>query len=152
LTVGILEVREVSGRTVKARVVHSCDEVQLGDQVAALTVTPLPSEPASIPASRNLEGVILAAARSEQLIGQQQLVFVDVGAAQGIHQGDVLAIYRPLASAWGPGNVSFPLPPERLGEAVVIRVSQNAATAVLTATQKEGRSGDRVVLSREVKP
>jgi hypothetical protein len=44
------------------------------------------------------------------------------------------------------------IPPERRGEAVVIRVTSGSATAVLTASAKESQAGDQVVLSRQVQP
>lgn len=151
LTLGIVEVREAAERVLTTRVLHSCDAMRLGDRVVPFTFSALPAQPAGAPASRPVEGVVVAAARSEQLVGQQQLVFVDVGQAQGLHQGDVLGIYRPSPPVVvRETKNAFLIPPERLGEAVVIRVTPETATAVLTASQKESRAGDRVVLSREV--
>jgi hypothetical protein len=153
LTLGVLEVREVRDRVLKARIAYSCDTIHLGDRVAPFQVTPLPERPAVAQASRAVEGVVVASPRSDQLLALQQLVFLDVGAGQGVKSGDVFAIYRPHLPAANPaGGAAFPIPPERLGEAVVLRVTPDTATAVLTASRKESYAGDRVVLSREVQP
>ncbi|MFB3816092.1 MAG: LysM peptidoglycan-binding domain-containing protein [Candidatus Methylomirabilales bacterium] len=152
-TLGILEVREVRDRVLKARIAYSCDSMHLGDRVAPLQVTPLPEWPATAQAFRSVEGVVVASPRSDELLALQQLVFLDVGASQGIKSGDVFAVYRPHLPAVNPtGGAAFPIPPERLGEAVVVRVTPDTATAVLTASRKESHAGDRVILSREVQP
>jgi hypothetical protein len=151
-TLGILEVREVRDRVLKARVAYSCDTLHLGDRVVPLQVTPLPERPATTQASRAVEGVVVASPRSDQLLALQQLVFLDVGAGQGIRSGDVFAVYRSHLPAVDPAGAAVPIPPERLGEAVVLRVTPGTATAVLTASRKESHPGDRVVLSREVQP
>jgi len=152
-TLGVLEVQEVRDRVAKARIAYSCDSVQAGDLVTRLAVTPLPEQPATAPASRSVEGVVVASPRAEDLLGLQQLVFLDVGAGQGIQVGDVFAIYRPHVPAVNPaGGAPFPMPPERLGEAVVLRLTPGTATAVLTASRKESHAGDRVVLSRQRQP
>jgi hypothetical protein len=46
----------------------------------------------------------------------------------------------------------FPITPEQLGEGVIVRVGQEAATVVLTRTAKEAATGDAVFLSRQPKP
>jgi hypothetical protein len=151
-TLGVLEVREVRDRVLKARVAYSCDTIHLGDRVAPLQVAPLPERPATAQASRAVEGVVVASPRSDELLALQQLVFLDVGSGQGIKSGDVFAIYRPHLPAVNPAGIPVPIPPERLGEAVVLRVTPGTATAVLTASRKESHAGDLVVLSREVQP
>jgi hypothetical protein len=79
------------------------------------------------------------------------MVYLDVGTGQGIGPGDVFAVYRPNLPAVNTaiGEV-VPIPPDRLGEAVVIRVTNTTATAVISASAKELRAGDRVVLSRQI--
>jgi hypothetical protein len=80
------------------------------------------------------------------------VVFLDVGVERGIGPGDVFAIYRPRNPVTNEAGAVFSLEPERLGEAVVIRVTERTATAILTASQKESRVGDQVVLSGQITP
>jgi hypothetical protein len=152
-TLGVLEVREVRERTVKGRVIYSCMPIQVGDRVMPFALSPLPARLATVPAVRPVEGVVVSEARMFQYLGQRHLVFVDVGTGHGLRPGDVLAIYRAHLPAVDPaGGAAFPIPPERLGEAVVVRLTEGTATVVLTAAKKESQPGDRVVLSRETEP
>jgi hypothetical protein len=148
-TLGVLEVREVRDRTLKARVVYGCMPMGVGDRVTPFSARSLPATPAAVPAARPVEGTVVGARHALQLVALQHLVFLDVGSGQGIREGDVFAIYRPSLAAVGPAGAEFPIPPERLGEAVVLRATEGTATAVLTTSKKESRPGDRVVLSRQ---
>ena len=49
-------------------------------------------------------------------------------------------------------GMEIPIAPDRLGEAVVIRVTERTATAVISVSSKESRPGDRVVLSQQIQP
>jgi hypothetical protein len=152
-TLGIVEVREVRGGTLKGRVIYACMPMELGDRVVPFTLSALPPQPAVIPATRPLEGVVVSAAYSREILVQQHVIFLDVGAESGVRQGDVFAVYRPSLPATDLATgASFAIPPSRLGEAVVVRVTPGTASAVLTVSQKESQPGDRVVLSRQVEP
>jgi len=152
-TLGILEVTEVRDRTVRARVIYSCEAINVGDQVAPLVLAPFPEDKVAQPTTRQVEGIVLENPRALQMLGLQHVVYLNVGKSQGIGPGDVFAIYRPTAPTGSrvTGQV-FPIPPERLGEAVVIRVTDSACTAVISASAKEIRAGDRVALSRQIQP
>ena len=81
------------------------------------------------------------------------MVYLDVGSDQGVGPGDVFAVYRPSGASPNPlTGQAVSIPPERLGEATAIRVTNSSCTAVLTASEKEIRDGDRVVLSRQIQP
>jgi LysM repeat protein len=152
-TLGILEVTEVRDRTVRARVIYSCEAINVGDQVAPLALAPFPEDKVAQPTTRQVEGIVVENPRALQMLGLQHVVYLNVGKSQGIGPGDVFAIYRPTAPIGSrvTGQV-FPIPPERLGEAVVIRVTDSACTAVIWASAKEIRAGDWVVLSRQIQP
>jgi hypothetical protein len=152
-TLGVLEVTGVEDRTLRARVIYNCDAINDGDRVAPFVLAPFPADKVPQPTTRQVEGAIVDSPRALVLYGLQHLVFLDVGAGQGIGPGDVFAIYRPSAPAVSRlTGGTHPISPERRGEAVVIRVTERTATAVLTTSAKESIPGDRVVLSRQVQP
>ncbi len=152
-TQGILEVQEVRGRTIRARVIVSCEAINTGDRVAESRLAPFPEDKIAQPTSRTVAGVILDSADGADLLALQQIVFLDVGKDQGIAPGDVFAIYRPGELAASPRTgEQFAVPPERLGEAVIIRVTDATSTAVISASSKESHDGDPVVLSRQIQP
>jgi len=152
-TLGIIEVTGVRDRTVQGRVVFGCDPIRPGDRVTPFVLAPFPEDKIAQPTQRSVEGTILESARPTDLLGLQQLIFLDAGTGRGIGPGDVFAVYRPNPSVVSPATgQEFQIPPDRLGEAVVLRVTEGTATAVITASRKEIQQGDRVVLSRQIQP
>ncbi|OGB98099.1 MAG: hypothetical protein A3G35_14580 [candidate division NC10 bacterium RIFCSPLOWO2_12_FULL_66_18] len=152
-TLGLLEVTDVRDRTVRTRVSYGCEPISLGDRVVPFTLAPFPEDKIARPAARQVEGTIADSARHVQHIAIPHLVFLDVGVSQGIGPGDVFAIYRPSPPAVNPATgMEIPIAPDRLGEAVVIRVTERTATAVISVSSKESRPGDRVVLSQQIQP
>lgn len=152
-TLGLLEVTTVRDRTVQARVSYGCEPISLGDRVVPFALAPFPEDKIARPAARQVEGTIADSARHVEHIAIPHLVFLDVGVSQGIGPGDVFAIYRPSPPALNPATgMEIPIAPDRLGEAVVIRVTERTATAVISVSSKESQPGDRVVLSQQIQP
>ena len=149
---GLIEVREAKDRVVLGRVSYSCGAMSLGDMVIPYTPVQFPEDKIAQPTQRSVEGVILDSLRGEQLVGQLQVVFLNVGIAQGVGSGDVFAIYRLTPPVEDAAGAVFNIPPVRLGEAVIIRYTDQTATAVVTASAIEVRTGDLVVLSRQIAP
>jgi hypothetical protein len=150
-TLGLFEVTQVQARTASGRLIYSCLPMNIGDRIMPIDLPQFPEDKIAQPTTRVLEGMIVDTPLALQLLGLQNLVWLDVGAGQGIGPGDVFAIYRSNVPTVNPetGEV-VPIPPDRLGEAVVIRVTNTTATAVISATAKEVRAGDQVVLSRQI--
>lgn len=152
-TLGLFEVTQVQARTASGRLIYSCLPMTIGDRVMPLALPPFPEDKIAQPTTRVLEGMIVDTPLALQILGLQNLVWLDVGAGQGIGPGDVFAVYRsnvPTVNL-ATGEV-VPIPPDRLGEAVVIRVTNTTATAVISASAREVRVGDQVVLSRQIQP
>ena len=149
---GLLEVTDVKDRVARARISYSCGPITVGDRVAPFAPTAFPEEKMPQPALRSVNAAVLASLRDEALIGLQQIAFVDVGASQGIGPGDIFALMRQNAPAATSAGTMLPLPPDRLGDAVVIRVADRSATVLLTASSREVRVGDLAVLSYQIAP
>ena len=149
---GLVEVKEVRDRVVLGRVSYSCGAMTIGDLVMPYTPAQFPEGKIAQPTQRSVEGVVLDSLRGEQLIGMLQVVFLDVGAAQGVGPGDVFGIYRPNPSIVNASGAVLAIPPVRLGEAIVIRVTNQTATAAVTTSALEVRIGDQVALSRQIVP
>jgi hypothetical protein len=152
-TLGILEVTEVLDRTVRARIIYSCEEMRVGDRVGPLTLAPFPEGKIPKLTTRQVEGIVVDNPRRIQAIGLQHVMYLDVGKRQGINPGDVFAIYRPINPRANLATRQvFAIPSERLGEVVVVRVEDNASTAVIAASAREIQTGDQAVLSRQIEP
>ncbi len=152
-TLGVLDVTEVRDTALRARIIYGCAAIALGDRVAPFVLAAFPEDKIAQPTTRQVAGAIVDTPGMLQLIGLQSVVFLDVGTGQGIASGDVFAIYRTSLPVVNPvTGKEQPIPPDRLGEAVIIRVTSSTATAVISASGKEIRVGDSAVLSRQIQP
>jgi hypothetical protein len=124
----------------------------LGDRVVPYAGVPFPTGKVLQPARQAMEGVILGSPRGDILLGQLQTVFLSVGAPQGVQPGDLFAVYRMKSPVPNAAGVVVAVPPERLGEALVIRATDQGSTAIVTASSQDFRVGDRVVLSQQIAP
>jgi len=149
---GLLEVTEVKDRVARARISYSCGPIGVGDRVAPFAPMPFPEEKTPQPARRSVNAAVLESLRGEALMGLQQLAFVDVGANQGIGPGDIFALMRQYGPAVTGAGAMLPMPSDRLGDAVVLRVAERSATVLLTASAREVRVGDLAVLSYQIAP
>ena len=105
--VGALEIVRVKGEVAVARVTASCDNLLLGD-----LVQPIPSRTSPMftqrPAldvfadpSGKARGRIFLSRDGRELLGRDQIVYIDLGAEDNVSVGDYLTIFRPL----GKGNL-----------------------------------------------
>lgn len=105
--VGSLEVVRVKNDVSVVRVKMSCDNLLLGDLVEPAQKRQAP-EYVSRPAldvfgepSGKAAGRIFMARDGHEILGREQIVYIDLGAEDNVQIGDYLTVYRPL----GKGNV-----------------------------------------------
>lgn len=105
--VGAVEVERVMNDVSLVRVKTSCSSIRLGD---LLVPTPKRTSPMFkyrgsfdrfAPSSGKANGRIFMARDLQEVLGQNNVVYVDLGAEDGVSFGDILTVYRPL----GTGNI-----------------------------------------------
>jgi len=105
--VGAVEVVNVKGDVSVARIVSSCDNFLLGD-----LLQPIPARTSPIfqqrpmlnlfaDSSGKTSGRIFMARDGKELLGREEVVYIDLGAEDNVKVGDYMTIYRPL----GTGNI-----------------------------------------------
>lgn len=106
--VGTVEVVRVKQEVSVVRVKTSCDNFLLGDLLQFVPQRDAPMFDARRPAlelfgdsSGKASGRIIMARDNIELVGRDQIVYVDLGAEDNVKVGDYLTIYRPL----GEGNI-----------------------------------------------
>lgn len=105
--VGAVEVIRVRTETSVARVKTSCDSILIGDLVqrSQVRVSPIatPRPPLDLfgDSSGKAMGRLFMARDSNDLIGRENIVYIDLGAEDNVSVGDYLTIFRPL----GKGNL-----------------------------------------------
>jgi len=167
LDLGRLRVVTVLPKVSIAEVVFSCDYMQRGDIVLAFAERPAPPfrEIAAFdrfaPASGQPTAMVVTTKDFGQTAGTNSIVYVNLGSAQGLKVGDYFRVFRyqgtRIESAYQTPGMAYKLygfgstplrykwddlPREILGEGIVLRVSPNASTVLITVNLREIYTGD----------
>lgn len=150
-----------------ARIESSCVPMERGDLLLAFhrrSAPPLPAAPfegaLKVTGARAI-GRLVGAKDFRQVLATGYIAYVNLGSRRGVKIGDRLIFFlypgRPAAeiSRVGDGGSGRkragnlptrdkpgPLPPEILGEGIVLRVSPTAATVLITSSRREINLGD----------
>jgi hypothetical protein len=161
-----------------AQVVHSCTYVQRGDIVLPFTERPAPPLKSEAnfdqfaPPNGKPLAMVIVGKRFQTALGQNDIMYVNLGVNQGVKVGDYFRIFRyegtenefayqtprfafdvdgylgptlglgESPKKWNWSNV----PREDVGEGIVLRASPNAATVLITFSLIEIYPGDYVEL------
>jgi hypothetical protein len=168
---GRIRVVNVQQNTSTAEVVFTCQYLLRGDILQPFVVRPAPIiKPAEgfdmfAPPSGKAKAMIVTTKYYGQLAKQGTIVYVNLGSGQGVKVGDYFRVFRfqgnTSESAYQTENIAYQifgmgssprpytgaeLPRDILGEGVVLRVSKNAATVLITFGKKQIYPGDYVEL------
>lgn len=106
--VGRLRIVEVFGKTSAARITRACETILLGDQLRGSNSAVVPEAREETPLTPfvepegKLSGRIVLARDGQEMISRDQVVFIDLGAEDGVKAGDRLTIFRPV----GAGDIT----------------------------------------------
>jgi hypothetical protein len=166
-----LRVANVQENTSTAEVIKACDYVERGDIVLPFAPREAPQyKPEAkfdifAPPSGKAKAMIAAKMRFGVQSAAGNVVYVNLGAKQGVQVGNYFRVFRyqdnhhstvyeiPKADymTFGYGSAPKPygwsdLPRDILGEGIVLRVGPNAATVLLTYSVRDIYVGDYVEL------
>jgi hypothetical protein len=166
---GQIRIVNVQPKTSIAEVIFSCGYMQRGDIVRPYVERPAPPyRDATLfdhfaPASGKPVGTIVIGFDTSDLLGQGMTVYINLGAAQGLKVGDYVRAFRhqgepgqltPMVAGYQYTVFGFggtptkytwkDLPREILGEGIVLNVSRNSATVLLTFSSAQMYAGDYV--------
>jgi hypothetical protein len=133
---GFASLRASDGDVSRAVLTDALSEVERGQYVAPLAQLPYADQRptnARVP----LSGVVLALEPGPSIVGERQILFVDIGAGKGLEPGNKLAVYideDPVV----PGH-KVPLTPVAVLMAVDVR--DQATTCVVIDARQELRAG-----------
>ncbi|HLU64892.1 MAG TPA: LysM domain-containing protein, partial [Kofleriaceae bacterium] len=152
--VGELEVISVmKDKVARAVILDSVDAVERGMQVGPLVRQFKDVEP--VPATRDLEGTIVAQLQAEALIGARQVVFIDRGASHGVKVGNQMHVVRrgdayeavgTTSASTGKNDPRYPA--RSLGEIIILQTGKQTSVALVTRSEREFGIGDRVLMVR----
>lgn len=175
---GRVKLVEVLPKTSVGVIDHMCDSVQRGDIAVPFTEQPAINlkpmgqfDRFAAPNGKSLAMVIAGKAFRNEL-GNNDIMYVNLGNAQGVHVGDYFRIFRytgtehevayqtpryafdmQFGKGAGYGFGAVPTkydwsntPREVLGEGVVLRTGPNSSTVLITFSTREIYAGDYVEL------
>ncbi len=167
---GQLRVVNVQPKVSVAQVIFSCGYMQRGDIVLPFQERPAPplKDPTAVfdhfaPVTGKHVAMLVAGRDYSEAYGKHSAVYVNLGSNQGVKLGDYLRIFRYQGSMaetvpqnkgyqymiYGFGSAPAryewnDLPREVLGEGVVVHVSRNSSTMIITLNSIEAYAGDYV--------
>ncbi len=152
---GELQITSVKqDKRAQARITDSSEEIERGSRVG-----PLLKQFKSVPPARNevdLQGTIVAMLTAQQLIGQGEVVFIDVGKGSGLKVGNRLFVVR-RGDAFDPkrdpgyqvGQDDRAFPARALGEVVIIEVGDSISVGLVDRVTEEMGVGDLVMMRKQ---
>jgi hypothetical protein len=166
---GQLRVVNVQPKVSVAQVIFSCNYMQRGDILLPYQDRPAPpyKDPGTFnhfaPVSGKPVAMVVGGKDYGQVFGKLSAVYVNLGTNQGVKVGDYFRIFRYQGSMaetvpqnrgyqysiYGFGSAPAryewnDLPREVLGEGIVINVSRNSSTMMITFNSSEVYAGDYV--------
>jgi hypothetical protein len=169
LDAGQVRVVNVQPKVSVAQVTFSCEYMQRGDIALPYQDRPTPAfkDAAAFdhfaPVSGKPVAMVVAGKQNADLYGKNSTVYVNLGSGQGVKVGDYLRIFRYQGSRaetvpqtkdyqymmYGFGSAPQryewnDLPREILGEGLVLNVSRNSSTMMITLTSGQIYAGDYV--------
>lgn len=145
---GHIRITQVGKSKSRARIVRGFSAMTRGDRVTPFN--PLPVEFTVQPAPDNVSGTVVALQDGRLEAGRDDLVYVDIGREDGIKVGARFAVYRDKVPFEVRSAKDLDLPPDVIGEAVIVRVSNKTSTALLTRATDSVLRGTRVAALREL--
>jgi hypothetical protein len=167
--IGQIKIINVLPKVSIGQITFSCGYMQRGDILRAFEERPAPPYKAAsafdhfAPVSGKPVGTVVTGNGFAQIAGKHESVFVNIGAAQGVKVGDYMRVFRnqgPMGQTvpqnkgdqyelygFGSAGTKYApkdLPREVLGEGIVLNVSRNSATLLITYNTIEIYAGDYV--------
>jgi hypothetical protein len=167
--IGRIRVVNVQANTSTAEIVLFCEQMQRGDIAQPFMARPAPNyKPAAkldifARPSGKEQAMVVTTRGFGQTAAAGRVVYVNLGTSQGVRVGDYYRIFRYQGDRhatvyqprgqehgiWGFGSAPaswkwMDLPREILGEGMVLGVSPNSSTVLITASLREIYAGDYV--------
>jgi hypothetical protein len=148
---GRVRVTHVNALGAVAKVVFSCGPIIPGDLVIPYERRTIPEYTLTAPLDHftpldqaKQHGMITGAINNFGFFGTDAVVYLDLGESDGAKPGQRFRVYKvlpPKHITWGEGR---PVPPETIGEAVILSVQPRSCVAILINTYREVSAGDHV--------
>lgn len=146
--VGSLEVLSVNDSVATARIINATREIHRTN-----LLIPFKAPMMEIDLKRSeqpAEGVIISAKESKIGIGQNDIIYIDLGSADGVEPGNMVNLIRKRKpSDFIVKKTEVNLPDVLLGAAVILTTEQHTASALVIKSVQALYRGDQVIAVTE---
>lgn len=142
VNLGELQIADMNGAVATANITVAHEEIQRGDRLHPLP--PSRREVALKKSDRELSGYLVSAKGDQVLLGQYDVIYVDLGSEDGLEAGNLLYISRSRKATELALEGDIQLPDVLLGAAVVLETRPQTATALVLKSADALQLGDRV--------
>jgi hypothetical protein len=140
---GIVDIIRIEEGLAVGRVFKAFREISLQDQVTAYWQREKEIFFRDYPP--NVTAKVIKAHDGQGIIAQNMIVFIDKGLLDGIAVGDVFDIFHHESAKTDPGKYrTVDLPPEHVGQLLVLHTEEETATAIIRDSKKSITPGDQV--------
>jgi LysM repeat protein len=145
---GTVQITEITETVAVGRITQATREIERG---ARLRIFQPPQREVVLKrAERELDGYIVAASNNQVALGQNDLIYLDLGSQDGLSPGNLVYISRPRqATDLALQHPALPLPDLLLGSAVVLQTGPTTAAALVLKSADSIFRGDRVTTVTE---
>lgn len=149
---GAVQIQSVrQDKRARGVITESNQEIERGTKVGPL-IKEFKNVP-PVPPKVDAQGSIVAMLKAEQLIGQGEVVFIDLGKGSGIEVGNRMFVVRrgdakppQMSNHIGQDDRQFPA--RALGEVVLVEVGENISIGLVTLSVQEMGVGDLVIMQK----
>jgi len=137
--IGIMKIEEETFPYAKGVILRSLAEVSPGDWIAPLDLPPQPlAQWEARRSSRKISGTIVALRANRLGVGEEDIVYLDVGNRQGVSAGDRFYVYGARqGSAERPASKTTDQEKQILAELVVLHSQEGSSTARIVKSLSE---------------
>ncbi len=143
---GEVEILDVLGEKMStAKITNSYREITRGSRIRPQE--PLVNEIIIKTADHGANGMLVASKKDSQILGEGDVVYIDVGNEHSIAAGNTFSIYTLPRSVHDPdAGKDVTIPPSKKGKLVVLNVQNGASTGLIIDSARPIEIGDLVSL------
>ena len=147
---GTMKVESVKqDKRAKGIIIEANQEIERGAKVGPLLTTFRTVPP--VPAKVNAQGTVVAMLTYDQIVGQGEVVFIDLGRRSGVEVGNRMFVVRrgdALPTRMNPqtGQDDRQFPARALGQIVIVDVGDRISVGLVTLAVQEMNIGDLVTM------
>jgi LysM domain-containing protein len=146
-TVEVVSVKQ--DKRARGVIVEANQEIERGAKVGPLLTTFRTVPP--VPPKVNAQGTVVAMLTYDQLVGQGEVVFIDLGRRSGVEVGNRMFVVRrgdalPRTMNGQTGQDDRKFPARALGEIVIVDVGDRISVGLVTLSVQEMNIGDLVMM------